>query len=927
MKTSHAFVAPLVAFALVFPARAAEAAGELNVHLAQANNDSPYAFVRAKFRPGELTDPWAVRFFDPKGQEIPFFVWDSTTWRVAREGRPDWGNRYALLNHAPGEAPEVREARGRKLESAKKNLPALGVRLEAEEEAARKAPDSVCAALYLLRRRVPAFGKARITLRIYAERQAEPKRQQWKGEKVTERTAAKQGELEFRELPDRLTVVWKGKELFRCGGFDAGGQAGSSSHADAGRPFSVEVTEGIVTKVVVRAQTDGRKGGSMDWQCVYGLFREGGYLALEGFSIRDAVGYVGGPQKLTILQTDGNFTQRNLPSWEKPWWLHEAGAPDRFVATHLFYATPLATGFGNNPFAVNAEGADKDPRVEAKENQLALRWVHRIDDPAITRLMWPQPLRRPGAPAPAPPKEVAWLPKTDWLYRQYVVGTGEKAESAESSLRAVLGAAAGWIDRPVSEEEVAAGMIAMMPRISNRQSSEIGLLNIIPALIADDPAAVREALRRTRDQSERTDFYINLIKRHVELGGRPSDGGKALPDGTRREGWTGNPCYHAANMPCYVRVLEHFEVPFRQKEYREAILRFADFTLDILGGNPTDFDKLDATFQSEWPSRIVPVIPLMLHARSLKADDRYDRAAKVLFGDLMRLVERNPHGYWPTWSFRPKADKFDTVYNPVGYERGITALWSEARLDLIGRDTASRFAAAQARWMVFSGQLLDTLESDNATAIRACTHGGHTGVRNQIGIYLYDDFEFYRGLIGDLVNWSAASSQVPGQPDAWAVGAYRSLELSNAGSSMLRWALDIRPGSKWQESKVQRAGENGFRLSAWNRLPKARPTFKVAAKDAGLKGDADVLQVQLQTAAYRLPAEFHAAWIADKVTLKVGKPAKVRLYYRVLRPEWDKKAKPTLRRAGEQMADVVWKDDYVEWQALPGEYEMVMGSR
>ena len=33
-------------------------------------------------------------------------------------------------------------------------------------------------------------------------------------------------------------------------------------------------------------------------------------------------------------------------------------------ATHLFYATPLTIGFGNNPFAVNAEGPSKDPKAE-----------------------------------------------------------------------------------------------------------------------------------------------------------------------------------------------------------------------------------------------------------------------------------------------------------------------------------------------------------------------------------------------------------------------------------------------------------------------------------------------------------------------------------------------------------------------------------
>ncbi len=80
---------------------------ELKVHLVQANNKSPYALVRAKFEPGEVSDPWAVRFFDEKGAEVPYFVWDSVTWQVACEGRADWGHRYAPLNHAPGDAPEV----------------------------------------------------------------------------------------------------------------------------------------------------------------------------------------------------------------------------------------------------------------------------------------------------------------------------------------------------------------------------------------------------------------------------------------------------------------------------------------------------------------------------------------------------------------------------------------------------------------------------------------------------------------------------------------------------------------------------------------------------------------------------------------------------------------------------------------------------
>src|SRR5260370_14292472 len=106
----------LASCALAFADQArADTLPELKVHLAQANNNSPYAFVRAKFNPGELADPWAVRFFDEKGTEVPYFVWDSVTWRVAREGRADWGHRYALLNHAPADAPEVLHAPAQQL--------------------------------------------------------------------------------------------------------------------------------------------------------------------------------------------------------------------------------------------------------------------------------------------------------------------------------------------------------------------------------------------------------------------------------------------------------------------------------------------------------------------------------------------------------------------------------------------------------------------------------------------------------------------------------------------------------------------------------------------------------------------------------------------------------------------------------------------
>jgi hypothetical protein len=155
----------------------------------------------------------------------------------------------------------------------------------------------------------------------------------------------------------------------------------------------------------------------------------------------------------------------------------------------------------------------------------------------------------------------------------------------------------------------------------------------------------------------------------------------------------------------------------------------------------------------------------------------------------------------------------------------------------------------------------------------------------------------------------------------------RSWQLSNAGSSKLRWALSIRPSSSWRESKLQRLPNGGFRLQAWNRKPRQKLTFKIAAKDLGLKSDGEVLSVQLNGAAFRLPAEVEVSWTPDKIAIKVIKAAKIRLDYGVLRPGWVDKEKLVLKRCSAQAADIVredvtWNDAAVEWQAVPGDYEL-----
>jgi hypothetical protein len=257
-----------------------------------------------------------------------------------------------------------------------------------------------------------------------------------------------------------------------------------------------------------------------------------------------------------------------------------------------------------------------------------------------------------------------------------------------------------------------------------------GALRVAPYVLNPDEAALRDAFRRVganMGSPERTEEYIQRMRTRAALGGEPG-AGRVRDENGCHEGWTGNPAYHACMMASYIRFAKHFELPHPQQEYRDTLKRYADFTLEYLGGKPLDFERLRSSMQSNWTSRWVMMIPLMLHAYTLTDDLNYSRPAVMIFDDLMGMVERNPHGYWSVWlrdstgrrTCHPEtAAIFDTTYNPISCQRGIPAFWSEGLLDLIGRERASQFTAAQARYFVVSGQLLDTMEMDSVTAIRA----------------------------------------------------------------------------------------------------------------------------------------------------------------------------------------------------------------
>jgi hypothetical protein len=261
------------------------------------------------------------------------------------------------------------------------------------------------------------------------------------------------------------------------------------------------------------------------------------------------------------------------------------------------------------------------------------------------------------------------------------------------------------------------------------------------------------------------------------------------------QGWLDNPCYHAVAGPFQLRILEHFGLDHRVGESREAFVRWADETLRLFGGEERDLEKFRAAYRTQWPARVVMLIPLMLRAYRETKDERYAKLAAMIFNDHMAMVESNPRGYWDPWKFNPtRASLYDSVYNCVTYGRGLTDFWAEGQLELVGRERASRFTASQARVLVYYAQLLDSFEMDSATAVAAHNHHGHPCFRNQIDHLLIDDYDFYRGLVGELVIWTASTPidkiDAPGGGGE-GNGIYRNLDLSQYGAYALRWALGM----------------------------------------------------------------------------------------------------------------------------------------
>lgn len=821
---------------------------ELKVHLAQANNRAGYAFVRARFEPGELSDPWAVRFLDSKGREVPYFVWDFVDWRTAQQGRPDWGGQYPLLAHHPGNDPKVVTARQEKIAWARDHWPDVGHKLEEQQSRAQQSPASVCCALYLLRYATEPYVKDKLTLQVYATRQGEVPRQEFRDQ--VQDVAA--GDLVLKGFPLNSTVTWKGRELFRYAGFRAAGVESGRAHVDPARGYQWTLERGLVTKVCVRGQTEGRLDGPTNWDCTYWLFPEGACVGLEGFSIDKPEGYWGGLEEMDLWETAGAVEELSGPKWEKPWYVHKLGE-GAVLATHLYRNAPLSIGYDNSPFITGE--ADK-LALHTEGPRLALGWTYEIlgypglrmflpdiryctrqpngkDLAALAAWMreHPDEARRGELPPTAQAMDardlarilpalptLQWKPQTDWLYRQYAVGVGGTRQEAEEAIRHPLCAAGGWIDRPWQEKELAEMVVRCVRYLDQVQPTDfktaqraVSGLDLDWYLLSDFATQKQDELRWLAGKAALTQLLDRQMRDMQQLAAAGKDpvntAGKEDPSASpadlqkdRQAAWMANPAYTARALGDQRRILEWLGLPYPRQEYERAVRQFADFTLQLFGGDPVDLNRYRQRYRQEWPSRVTMLIPLMLEAYRLTGDDRYAQAARMVFDDVFAEIERNPLGYWETWSFDPQGDRpFDTTYNPAGFWRGLGAFWQDRRLQLVG-DKAAKLITAEARWMVVGRLYSDNFETESTTYY-ATAHGGHPSTRAGIFEFLHDDFDFYRGLVGDLLRWQLLA------PERYDANAYRlpcQGDPRKKDSVWLQWALGVYGGRHWDGKSLCR---------------------------------------------------------------------------------------------------------------------------
>jgi hypothetical protein len=402
-------------------------------------------------------------------------------------------------------------------------------------------------------------------------------------------------------------------------------------------------------------------------------------------------------------------------------------------------------------------------------------------------------------------KLLRWRPKIDWLYRQYAVGVHANREQAEQAVAHPVCAAGGWIDRPWSEERLAGLIVEVVRRWGEVAVAEDNCnvptwtVHLVVGELTHRPSVVRAALKFAHPES--------LAKGRAMLERVKAAGIDPRVQKTN-ECLFGNPGYHSSENPRMELLLSYFGHDKTVPEFRAGLLEWADYLLPILGKGQGDFDwaAYREAYLNFWPSRTVLLLPTFTYAYRVTKKDIYRDVVVRMMDDLFKSQNENPLGHWNAWAFRPKAGgrDYDTVYIGATVDRGLWDFYTQKQLKLVGEKKMSNLVTGLCRSTLVGHKFSDSGETDNF-ACEASYHGGHPQTRQHAFLLLQDDFDFYKGLVGDMIRWGAlAPERTDGVAYRW-LTHNRPFVGGGPGSPImlpLMWALGVYAGERPQQARL-----------------------------------------------------------------------------------------------------------------------------
>jgi hypothetical protein len=638
---------------------------------------------------------------------------------------------------------------------------------------------------------------------------------------------------------------------------------------------------------------------------------------------------------------------------------------------HLFTNAPYTVGYDNNPFIVGAD-RHKAPDIELDDTRMALSWDYNFVDRGVFRMIAPELLRAiPGKVNHAPaflmnamrtgkvsdlpkdmyslPKEhleeqlklVRWQPKIDWLYRQYAVGVSDSRDKAEQAVAHPVCAAGGWIDRPWEEERLAKLIVDVV-----REWGEVAVaedncnvptwtVHLMVGEITNRPSVVRAALKFAHPES--------LAKGKAMLERVKAAGIDPRIQKTN-ECLFGNPGYHSSENPRMDLLLSYFGHDTTLPEFRAGLLEWADYILPIMGKGKDGFDwnSYREAYMNFWPSRTVLVLPTFLYAHRLTKKDIYKDATVRMMEDLFQQQNANPLGHWNAWSFQPKSGgrDYDTVYIGATVDRGIWDFYTQKQLKMVGEKKLSNLVTGLCRSTLVGHRFADSGETDNF-ACEASYHGGHPQTRQHAFLLLQDDFDFYKGLVGDMIRWGAlAPEQTDGVAYRW-LTQNRPFIGGGPGSPIMQplmWALGIYAGERPQQARILPVprGEKSLAKGSWrgaikNAIPGDQAPLSVTLgslepelikSNRPLSAQA-LWRVTVLEPTYRTTAIVEVDSSAKEETLRVSHRTQVFFAYPRTHADWtDAKRLAVTRDGSVAPVDVTMRDGGLVFIAEKGAYRV-----